>query len=69
MNVVVEVSEWLVGEGRGPELPGVVTCRTRQALLDICSHPEPAVTLEALRLFEVPMLLELLNDNPLVKPR
>lgn len=53
MNVVVEVSEWLVGEGRGPELPGVVTCRTRQALLDICSHPEPAVTLEALRLFEV----------------
>lgn len=68
-----------MGEGRGPELPGVVTCRTRQALLDICSHPEPAVTLEALRLFEVrfpssllPLGLNsevLLNHNPKVKPR
>jgi hypothetical protein len=48
-----ELSEWVVGESRAPELPGVVTCRTRQALLDICSHPEPAVSLEALRLFEV----------------
>ncbi|XP_054273575.1 FHF complex subunit HOOK interacting protein 2A-like [Macrosteles quadrilineatus] len=48
-----EMSEWLVGESRSPELPGVVTCRTRQALLDICSHSEPAVSLEALRLFEV----------------
>uniref|UniRef100_A0A1B6KDU8 FHF complex subunit HOOK-interacting protein C-terminal domain-containing protein n=1 Tax=Graphocephala atropunctata TaxID=36148 RepID=A0A1B6KDU8_9HEMI len=52
-HLIKEMSEWLVGESRAPELPGVVTCRTRHALLDICSHGDPAVSLEALRLFEV----------------
>lgn len=46
------MSEWLVGEAREPELPGVMMCRTRHALLESCSDQDPAVCLEALRLYE-----------------
>lgn len=51
------MSEWLVGEAREPELPGVLMCRTRHALLECCCHQDPAVCLEALRLFEVCYIL------------
>lgn len=48
-----EMSYWVVGESREADLPHVVTCPIRQALIDCCCHENSAVSLEALRLFEV----------------
>uniref|UniRef100_A0A1B6BXJ8 FHF complex subunit HOOK-interacting protein C-terminal domain-containing protein n=1 Tax=Clastoptera arizonana TaxID=38151 RepID=A0A1B6BXJ8_9HEMI len=62
-SVIQEMGEWLVGDARDPELPNVLTCCVTQALLECCSHEDPTINLEALRLFEV--LLEK-NDEHIV---
>nr|CAD7589654.1 unnamed protein product [Timema genevievae] len=54
---------WLVGEGREPELPNVITCPIRRQLFDNCFHEQDEVSLETLRLFEV--LLEKPSEHGL----
>ncbi|CAK9824286.1 FHF complex subunit HOOK interacting protein 2A [Anthophora retusa] len=51
-SLCVEISYWLVGQDRGPEIPGVWTSSVLHRLIDNCFTDSDDLTLETLKLFE-----------------
>lgn len=52
ISFFLEISYWLIGQDRGPEIPNVWTSPVLHRLIDNCFTDSDDLTLETLKLFE-----------------